>query len=58
MKRVLVLVVLAAFLVSAVSVFAEYNKEATVKAMRENLAGLNKARQRREQATTTPRRTA
>jgi hypothetical protein len=34
----------AAFLLSAVSAFAEYNKEATVKAMRENLAGLNKAR--------------
>ena len=44
MKRALVLVVVAAFLVSAVSVFAEYNKEATVKAMRENLAGLSKAR--------------
>ena len=44
MKRALVLVVMAAFLVSAVSVFADYNKEATVKAMRENGAGLGKAK--------------
>ncbi len=44
MKRALVLVVIAAFLVSAASVFAEYNHDATVKAMRENLAGLGKAR--------------
>jgi len=44
MKRALVLIIAVAFVVSAASVFADYNKEATVKAMRENLAGLTKAR--------------
>jgi hypothetical protein len=34
----------AVFLVSSVQVFAEYNKEVTVKAMRENYAALTKAK--------------
>ncbi len=44
MKRGLLLVIALAFLVSGIPVFAEYNKDATVKAMRENLAGLMKAK--------------
>ncbi len=44
MKRALIVIAAAAFLMSSASLFAEYDREATVKAMRENLAGLTKAR--------------
>jgi len=43
MKKALLLVLAVAFLAASVPVFAEYNKEATVNAMRNNLAGYKKA---------------
>ncbi len=44
MRKALVLGGAAILLLSAVSAFADYDRDATVKAMRENLAGLSKAR--------------
>jgi hypothetical protein len=44
MKRVLLIVLAAAFLAAGIPVFADYNRDATVKAMRDNLAGLQKAK--------------
>jgi hypothetical protein len=44
MKRGLLLIVALAFLAASIPVFAEYIKDVTVKAMRENYAGLAKAK--------------
>ena len=44
MRRAFLTVLAVIFLVSSVQVFAEYNKEVTVKAMRENFAGFTKAK--------------
>lgn len=50
MKKGLMLVIAAAFLIASIPVFADYNKDATVKAMRENYAGLTAAKTAAESA--------
>jgi hypothetical protein len=44
MRKAFLAVLMAIFLVSSVQVFAEYNKDMTVKAMRENFSALTKAK--------------